>query len=50
VLDHPALATLKDRLTVVSVPSRLWTCGGPQIADALAILAGAAGNAKEEAR
>ncbi len=42
VLDHPAIAALARRMTVVSLPSRLWTCGGPEIAEAVERLAAAA--------
>ena len=46
VLDHPAIAALARRMTVVSLPSRLWTCGGPQIAEAVERLAAAAAAAR----
>jgi hypothetical protein len=36
------LRRLARRIDVVSVPSRLWTCGGPALAEAVAILAEAA--------
>lgn len=42
LLRHPALAALGDRVTIVSVPGRLWTCGGPQLAEAVTLLAEAA--------
>jgi iron complex transport system substrate-binding protein len=42
VLDHPALAALARRMTIVSLPSRLWTCGGPEIVEAVERLAAAA--------
>ncbi len=41
LLKHPALRALGDRVTIVSVPGRLWTCGGPQLADAVTLLAAA---------
>ena len=41
LLKHPALMALGDRVTIVSVPGRLWTCGGPQLADAVTLLAAA---------
>ena len=41
-LDHPAIAALARRITVVSLPARLWTCGGPEIAEAVERLAAAA--------
>ena len=46
VLDHPAIAALARRMTVVSLPSRLWTCGGPEIAEAVERLAAAASGAR----
>ncbi|MGF7174784.1 ABC transporter substrate-binding protein [Azospirillum doebereinerae] len=39
VLHHPAVAALATRVRVVSLPSRLWTCAGPQIAEAAELLA-----------
>ncbi|MDQ2105214.1 ABC transporter substrate-binding protein [Azospirillum isscasi] len=41
LLDHPALAALGRRVRGVSIPSRLWTCPGPQIAEAAERLAAA---------
>ena len=41
-LDHPAIAALARRMTIVSLPSRLWTCGGPEIVEAVERLAAAA--------
>lgn len=46
LLEHPALADLKESATVVTVPMRLWTCAGPQLADAMAILKSAAEQAR----
>jgi len=45
-LDHPAIAALARRMTVVSLPARLWTCGGPEIAEAVERLAAAAAAAR----
>jgi iron complex transport system substrate-binding protein len=45
-LDHPAIAALARRVTVVSLPARLWTCGGPEIAEAVERLATAAAAAR----
>ena len=45
VLSHPILAKLGDRVRVVKIPPRLWTCYGPSIADAYDILIDAAGSA-----
>lgn len=47
VLDHPILAALPD-LHMVRVPARLWTCGGPEVADAAALIAAAARQAEGE--
>jgi iron complex transport system substrate-binding protein len=46
-LDHPAIAALGRRMTVVSLPARLWTCGGPEVAEAVERLAAAAARAQE---
>ena len=39
LLDHPALAGLKDRAAVALVPPAMWNCGGPQLAKAVKRLA-----------
>ena len=33
-LNHPVVAALGRRVRVVSMPARLWTCGGPNLVDA----------------
>jgi iron complex transport system substrate-binding protein len=38
-LRHPALRMLRSGRPVLALPSRLWLCGTPQIADAVARLA-----------
>lgn len=38
VLRHPVLAKLRDRMRIVVVPGRLWTCAGPGNIDAIALL------------
>jgi iron complex transport system substrate-binding protein len=38
IARHPILRKLHDRIAVVSLPSRLWTCAGPQLADAVELL------------
>jgi iron complex transport system substrate-binding protein len=38
-LRHPVLATLRRQRTSVVLPWRLWLCGTPHIADAIARLA-----------
>ncbi|MGA2495314.1 MAG: ABC transporter substrate-binding protein, partial [Roseiarcus sp.] len=45
-LDHPAIAALARRMTIISLPSRLWTCGGPEIVEAAERLAAAAAAAR----
>jgi len=45
-LDHPAIAALAGRMTIVSLPSRLWTCGGPEVAEAVERLAASAAAAR----
>ena len=47
MLDHPILSAPPD-LHLVRVPARLWTCGGPEIADAAALIAAAARQAEGE--
>ncbi len=37
-LRHPIVAELSHRLKVVSLPSRLWTCAGPALVDAVEML------------
>lgn len=34
-LRHPVIKTLGERLKVVPMPSRLWTCAGPAVVDAV---------------
>jgi iron complex transport system substrate-binding protein len=40
-LGHPIVAALARRMKVVSLPSRLWTCAGPALVDAVQTLAAA---------
>ncbi|WP_207477841.1 ABC transporter substrate-binding protein [Arenibaculum pallidiluteum] len=42
ILGHPVIGRLAGRVRLVPVPVRLWACGGPQVADAVRILAAAA--------
>lgn len=37
-LNHPALRSLKGHTRIVVLPSRLWTCPGPGVLDAMTIL------------
>lgn len=39
LLDHPAIRALERDVKVVTLPSNLWTCAGPQLADAVMLLA-----------
>jgi iron complex transport system substrate-binding protein len=50
LLHHPLFARLKNRLRIVTVPSRLWTCGGPNVIEAIARLAEVGGAAKNAAQ
>lgn len=34
-LNHPVIAALGRRLKVISLPPKLWTCGGPNLVDAV---------------
>ena len=38
ILQHPVLARLGDRLKLVALPSKLWTCAGPAVIDAIELL------------
>jgi iron complex transport system substrate-binding protein len=51
-LRHPIVAALSRRMAVVALPSRLWTCPGPGLVEAIRRLAAAAaaGLAPREAR
>ena len=42
ILSHPILAKFGDRVRVVAIPPKLWTCHGPSIADAYDMLVDAA--------
>lgn len=42
VLEHPALQRLRSGTLVIALPTRLWTCAGPGVAEAVALLASAA--------
>jgi iron complex transport system substrate-binding protein len=39
ILRHPALEGIVDRHAMVTIPRVLWTCGGPQLAEAIVRLA-----------
>jgi iron complex transport system substrate-binding protein len=38
ILRHPVLSRLSDRVKIISVPSRLWNCGGPEAVEAIEYL------------
>ena len=38
ILHHPVLAKLGDRVKLVALPSKLWTCAGPAVIDAIELL------------
>jgi iron complex transport system substrate-binding protein len=38
ILRHPVLARLSGRVKIISVPSRLWNCGGPEAVEAIEYL------------
>ncbi len=42
ILHHPVLARLGGRLKLVALPSKLWTCAGPAVIDAIELLLDAA--------
>jgi len=42
ILNHPVLSQLPPSTHVVLLPTRLWTCAGPQVVDAVAQLRAAA--------
>lgn len=42
LLHHPVLDVLRRQGRTVSIPNRLWTCPGPQVAEVVARLAAAA--------
>ena len=39
ILRHPAFLSLKDKTTLYEIPSRLWLCPGPWVAEAVERLA-----------
>jgi iron complex transport system substrate-binding protein len=42
LLDHPVLSKLGPKTHVVVMPTKLWSCGGPEVAEAVARLHAAA--------
>jgi iron complex transport system substrate-binding protein len=49
VLKHPVIARISDRMRLVVMPTRMWTCGGPAIVDAIELLMGAANDVRGKA-
>lgn len=49
ILNHPVLARIADRTRVVAMPSRLWQCAGPTVADAVELLMGVAKDVRAKA-
>lgn len=46
ILHHPLIVKLGARLKLIALPSRLWTCAGPSVLDAVDLLAKAAGDVR----
>jgi iron complex transport system substrate-binding protein len=42
LLDHPVLSKLGPKTHIVVMPTNLWSCGGPEVAEAIARLRAAA--------
>jgi iron complex transport system substrate-binding protein len=38
ILKHPVLAKIANRTRLVAMPTRLWTCAGPAVVDAVELL------------
>jgi iron complex transport system substrate-binding protein len=49
VLKHPVISRISDRTRVVAMPTRLWTCGGPALVDAITVLTDVANEARANA-
>lgn len=39
LLRHPLIGALGERLKLITLPARLWTCAGPSVLDAIELLA-----------
>lgn len=48
-LKHPLIGALSERTRVVSLPSRLWTCAGPNLVEAIRTLQSATGDMRPQA-
>ena len=48
-LKHPLIGALSERTRVVSMPSRLWTCAGPNLVDAIRALQSATSDLRPQA-
>ena len=42
LLDHPVLSKLGPKTHIVVMPTNLWSCGGPEVAEAIERLHAAA--------
>jgi iron complex transport system substrate-binding protein len=49
MLKHPILARIADRTRVVVMPTRMWSCGGPAVVDAIELLLGATNELRAKA-
>ena len=49
VLKHPVIARIAGRTRVVVMPTRLWSCGGPAVVDAIELLTGVAKDVRSRA-
>ena len=50
ILKHPVISQISDRTRIVVMPTRLWTCGGPAIVDAVELLMQVANDVRARAR
>jgi iron complex transport system substrate-binding protein len=50
VLKHPVIAQMSNRVRVVVMPTRMWTCAGPAVVDAIELLMNAAKDVPAKAR
>jgi iron complex transport system substrate-binding protein len=48
VLKHPVIAQISDRTKLVVMPTRMWTCPGPSVVDAIELLMRAAQDVRDK--
>lgn len=48
-LKHPLISALSERTRVVALPSRLWTCAGPNLVEAVRVLQSATSDLRPQA-